>query len=41
MGGHEAGEVASEITINTLNDLAPQSADAEALARAVLPQISM
>lgn len=36
MGGHEAGEVASEITINTLNDLAPQSADAGALARAVV-----
>ena len=36
MGGHEAGEIASEITINTLNDLAPQSADAEALARAVV-----
>lgn len=36
MGGHEAGEVASEITINTLNDLAPQSADAEALVRAVV-----
>lgn len=36
MGGHEAGEVASEITINTLNDLVPQSADAEALARAVV-----
>ena len=36
MGGHEAGEVASEITINTLNDLAPQSADSEALARAVV-----
>ena len=36
MGGHEAGEVASEITINTLNDLAPESADAEALARAVV-----
>lgn len=36
MGGHEAGEVASEITINTLNDLASQSADAEALARAVV-----
>lgn len=36
MGGHEAGEVASEITINTLNDLAPRSADAEALARAVV-----
>jgi len=36
MGGYEAGEVASEITINTLNDLAPQSADAEALARAVV-----
>lgn len=36
MGGHEAGEVASEITINTLNDLAPRSADSEALARAVV-----
>ena len=36
MGGHEAGEIASEITINTLNDLAPESADAEALARAVV-----
>lgn len=36
MGGHEAGEVASEIAINTLNDLAPQTADAEALARAVM-----
>lgn len=36
MGGHEAGEVASEITINTLNDLAPTSADAEALERAVV-----
>ena len=36
MGGHEAGEVASEIAINTLNDLAPESADAEALARAVV-----
>lgn len=36
MGGHEAGEIASEITINTLNDLTPQSADAEALARAVV-----
>ena len=36
MGGHEAGEIASEITINTPNDLAPESADAEALARAVV-----
>lgn len=36
MGGHEAGEVASEIAINTLNDLAPQTADAEALACAVM-----
>ena len=36
MGGHEAGEIASEITINTLNDLARESADAEALARAVV-----
>ena len=36
MGGHEAGEVASEIAINTLNDLAPQTTDAEALARAVV-----
>lgn len=35
MGGHEAGEVASEIAINTLNELAPDHADADALARAV------
>lgn len=36
MGGHEAGEVASEIAINTLSDLAPEHADADALARAVV-----
>lgn len=36
MGGHEAGEVASEITIQTLSELAPEHADAEALARAVM-----
>lgn len=36
MGGHEAGEVASEIAINTLAELAPAHADADALARAVV-----
>ncbi len=36
MGGHEAGEVASEIAIKTLAELAPQNADGEALARAVV-----
>lgn len=35
MGGHEAGEVASEITIATLTELAPHHPDAEALVRAV------
>lgn len=35
MGGHEAGEVASEIAINTLNELAPRTPDADGLARAV------
>lgn len=35
MGGHEAGEVASELAINTLTDLAPRTADADGLARAV------
>ncbi len=36
MGGHEAGEVASEIAITTLNELAPKTPDADALARAVV-----
>lgn len=36
MGGHEAGEVASEIAINTLAELAPASPDGDALARAVV-----
>lgn len=36
MGGHEAGEVASEITINTLNDLSSSITDADSLARAVV-----
>ncbi len=36
MGGHEAGEVASEIAINTITELAPTCADADALARAVV-----
>lgn len=35
MGGHAAGEVASEIAVNTINELAPDHADAEALGRAV------
>ena len=36
MGGHEAGEVASEIAINALAELAPASPDGDALARAVI-----
>ncbi|MCL2827090.1 MAG: Stp1/IreP family PP2C-type Ser/Thr phosphatase, partial [Eggerthellaceae bacterium] len=36
MGGHEAGEVASEIAINALSEHAPKNADAEALGRAVV-----
>lgn len=35
MGGHEAGEVASEIAINTLAQLAPEHPDGEALAYAI------
>lgn len=35
MGGHEAGEVASEIAVNTIAAYAPTTADAEALGRAV------
>lgn len=35
MGGHEAGEVASELTIKTLSELAPDHPDAQALERAV------
>lgn len=35
MGGHAAGEVASEIAINTLRENAPRTADADALADAV------
>ena len=35
MGGHAAGEVASEIAVNTISELAPDHADAEALGRAV------
>ena len=35
MGGHEAGEVASEITVNTLAELAPDHLDAESLTAAV------
>lgn len=35
MGGHEAGEVASELTIKTLEQLAPAHPDAQALERAV------
>lgn len=35
LGGHEAGEVASSIAVETLRDHAPRRADANALARAV------
>lgn len=35
MGGHAAGEVASEIAVNVLSELAPQHPDGEALAHAV------
>lgn len=35
MGGHEAGEIASEITVNTLAELAPSHLDAEGLTVAV------
>lgn len=35
MGGHEAGEIASEITVNTLAELAPSHHDAEGLTAAV------
>lgn len=35
MGGHEAGEIASEITVNTLAELAPSHLDAEGLTASV------
>ena len=35
MGGHAAGEVASEIAVNTIAKLAPEHADANALKQAV------
>ena len=35
MGGHEAGEIASEITVNMLAELAPSHLDAEGLTAAV------
>ena len=35
LGGHEAGEVASSIAVETLRDHAPRHADSKALARAV------
>ncbi len=35
MGGHSAGEVASEIAISTLADIAPRTTDSAALSRAV------
>ncbi len=35
MGGHEAGEIASEITVNTLAELTPSHLDAEGLTAAV------
>lgn len=36
MGGHAAGEVASEIAVRTLEELAPRTADTEALSKAVI-----
>lgn len=35
MGGHEAGEVASEIAVSTIQECAPEHADAEELGNAV------
>ena len=35
MGGHEAGEVASAIAVETMRELAPHTPDADALAEAV------
>lgn len=35
MGGHEAGEIASEIAVNTISSRAPRKADAKGLAQAV------
>ncbi|MGE5434077.1 MAG: Stp1/IreP family PP2C-type Ser/Thr phosphatase [Candidatus Doudnabacteria bacterium] len=35
LGGHEAGEVASSMAVETLRDYAPRKPDAKALARAV------
>ena len=35
MGGHEAGEVASEIAVTTIQECAPEHADADALGQAV------
>lgn len=35
MGGHEAGEVASEIAVNTISRLAPEKLDVDALGHAV------
>ena len=35
MGGHAAGEVASEIAVHTIAELAPETADAAALGKAV------
>ena len=35
MGGHEAGEVASAIAVETMREFAPRTSDADALAEAV------
>lgn len=35
MGGHAAGEIASEIAVRTISELAPDHADTEALSKAV------
>lgn len=36
MGGHAAGEIASEIAVRTVSELAPDNADTEALSKAVV-----
>jgi len=36
MGGHAAGEIASEIAVHTISELAPDHADTEALGKAVM-----
>lgn len=35
MGGHAAGEIASEIVVRTLDELAPRSIDVDGLTNAI------